>query len=90
MSASTVKHRNDTCLYNRYAGHSETGLRGLTAIPATSGKGEVLLAAVEGSAARIVRVDPRDGGEITEIDLPGFLRQHWGCRPATSSPPITT
>ena len=39
-------------------GHSETGLRGLTAVPSPSGHGEVLLAAVEGNAARIVRVDP--------------------------------
>jgi poly(A) polymerase len=63
---------------NRYPGHSETGLRGLTAIPAPSGKGEVLLAAIEGSAARIVRVDPHDGSEVTELDLPDFLRRHWG------------
>ena len=63
---------------NAYPGHSETGLRGLTAIPDPSGHGEVLLAAVEGSAARIVRVNPRDGSEAPEIDLPDFLRQHWG------------
>jgi len=63
---------------NAYPGHSETGLRGLTAIPDPSGHGEVLLAAVEGSAARIVRVNPRDGSEATELDLPDFLRQHWG------------
>jgi len=62
---------------NAYPGHSETGLRGLTAIPDPSGHGEVLLAAVEGSLARIVRVDPRDGSEATELDLPAFLRQHW-------------
>ncbi|MBV8133614.1 MAG: hypothetical protein JO282_14055 [Alphaproteobacteria bacterium] len=63
---------------NSYPGHSETGLRGLTTIPDPSGRGEVLLAAVEGSAARIVRVDPRDGGGATELDLPEFLRQRWG------------
>jgi hypothetical protein len=63
---------------NWHPGHSETGLRGLTAIPAPSGRGEVLLAAVEGSAARIVRVDPRDGSEVTEIDLSDFLARHWG------------
>jgi hypothetical protein len=62
---------------NRYPGHSETGLRGLTAVPAATG-GEALLAAVDGSAARIVRVDPRDGSDGTELDLPDFLRQHWG------------
>jgi hypothetical protein len=38
----------------------------------------VLLAAVEGSMARIVRVDPRDGSELTEVDLPDFLRRRWG------------
>jgi hypothetical protein len=37
-----------------------------------------LPAAVEGGAARIVRVNPRDGGEATELDLADFLRQHWG------------
>lgn len=63
---------------NRYPGHSETGLRGLTAISDPSGRGEVLLAAIEGSAARIVRVDPRDGSEATELDLPNFLSRHWG------------
>ncbi len=63
---------------NRYPGHSETGLRGLTVIPDPSGHGEVLLAAVEGSAARIVRVDPRDGREVTEVDLPDLLGRQWG------------
>ncbi len=63
---------------NRYPGHSETGLRGLTAILDPSGHGEVLLTAVEGSAARIVRVDPRDGSEVTEVDLPDFLGRQWG------------
>jgi hypothetical protein len=63
---------------NVYPGHSETGLRGLTAIPDPSGHGEVLLAAVEGSAARIVRVDSRDGSEATELALPDFLRHQWG------------
>lgn len=41
---------------NHYPGHSETGLRGLTAIPNPSGHGEALLAAVEGSSARLVQV----------------------------------
>jgi hypothetical protein len=68
---------------NRYPGHSETGLRGLTAIPDPSGHGEVLLSAVEGNAARIVRVDPRDGSEVTEVDLPDLLQQHWAWRSAT-------
>jgi hypothetical protein len=64
----------------RTPGHSETGLRGLTAVPAPSGSGQVLLAAVEGNAARLIRVDPRDGGEVTEIDLGDFLGQRWGMR----------
>jgi hypothetical protein len=59
-------------------GHSETGLRGLTAVPDPSGRGELLLAAVEGSAARILRVDPRNGSATTEIDLPDFLSRRWG------------
>jgi hypothetical protein len=40
----------------------------------------VLLAAVEGSAARLVRVDPHDGNEVTELDLAGFLANAWGMR----------
>ena len=63
---------------NPSPGHSETGLRGLTAIPAPSGRGEVLLAAVEGDAARILRIDPRDGRAATELDLLDFLRERWG------------
>jgi hypothetical protein len=65
---------------NPHPGHSETGLRGLTAIPGSGG--EVLLAAVEGSAGRIVRVDPRDGSEATELDLTDFLTRTWGMRVA--------
>ena len=65
---------------NPYPGHSETGLRGLTAIASPSGQGQVLLAAVEGSAARLVRVDPHDGNEVTELDLAGFLANAWGMR----------
>ena len=64
---------------NPYPGRiSETGLRGLTAVPAPTGSGEVLLAAVEGTAPRIVRVDPHDGSEATELDVADFLRQGWG------------
>ncbi len=59
-------------------GHSETGLRGLTAIRDPGGNGEVLLAAVEGTTARIVRVDPRNGSATTEIDLRDFLSRRWG------------
>ena len=65
---------------NPRPGHSETGLRGLTAIPTASG--DALLAAVEGNAPRIVRITPRDGGEVTELDLNDFLARAWGMRPA--------
>lgn len=64
---------------NPRPGHSETGLRGLTAVPGADG--EVLLTAVEGNAPRIVRVDPTDGGETTEVNLDDLLGQVWGTRP---------
>ena len=63
---------------NRNPGQSETGLRGLTAVPSPDGHGQVLLAAVEGTAARIVRIDPRDGSETTELDLHDYLSKAWG------------
>jgi hypothetical protein len=59
---------------------SETGLRGLTPVPSPAGSGEVLLAAVEGDAARIIRVDPNDGSEATDLDLETFLSKHWQAR----------
>jgi hypothetical protein len=65
---------------NPRPGHSETGLRGLTAIPTTGG--ESLLAAVEGNAPRLARITPSDGREITELDLDDFLARAWGMRPA--------
>jgi hypothetical protein len=40
----------------------------------------VLLAAIEGDAARIVRVDPKDGSEATELDLGSFLSTAWQIR----------
>ena len=64
---------------NPRPGHSETGLRGLTAIPGGAG-GEALLAAVEGNEARLVRIDPTTGGEATELDLKDFLGRAWGMR----------
>jgi len=60
---------------NPRPGHSETGLRGLTAI-----EGGALLAAVEGNAARVVRIDPRTGSDTTELDLAPFLARKWGMR----------
>lgn len=65
---------------NPHPGRSETGLRGLTAIPNPSGSGEVLLAAVEGDAARIVRVDPKDGSEAADLDLVACLSNAWQTR----------
>jgi hypothetical protein len=64
---------------NPLPGHSETGLRGLTAVPVGSGN-DMLLAAVEGDAARLVRIDPRTGTEATELELPQFLTRAWGMR----------
>jgi hypothetical protein len=65
---------------NPRPGRSETGLRGLTAAPDLAGDGQVLIAAVEGSEARIVRVDPHGGSEATDLDLKDFLRKAWGMR----------
>jgi len=65
---------------NPRPGHSETGLRGLTAVR-TAGGTEALLAAVEGNAPRVVRVDPSDGSETTELDFDDFLARAWGMRP---------
>jgi len=39
----------------------------------------LLLATVEGSAARLVLVDPRDGSEVTELDLADFLGHGGRC-----------
>jgi hypothetical protein len=60
--------------------YSQTGLRGLTAVPGPSGRDQTLLVAVEGNAPRVVRVDPRDGKEVTEVDLKEFLGRAWGMR----------
>jgi hypothetical protein len=65
---------------NSHPRRSETGLRALTAIPSLSGSGEVLLAAVEGEAARIIRVDPNDGSEDTDLELETFISSHWQTR----------
>ena len=62
--------------------HSETGLRGLTAVATATGT-EALLAAVEGSVPRILRIDPNTGAEATELDLKEFLERAWGMRVTT-------
>lgn len=59
-----------------------SGLRGLTTIDHPSGRGQALLAALEGRPARIVRIDPADGfKETVELDVIEFLSQAWGRRP---------
>jgi hypothetical protein len=65
---------------NPKPGYSETGLRGLTAVANPSGRGQVLLVAVEGQAARIVRIDPSTGEETTELDIQAFLSNAWATR----------
>jgi hypothetical protein len=62
---------------NPHPHHSETGPRGLTAVPSPSGNEEVLLAAVEGDAATVIRVDPKDGSEAIDLDLETFLSNRW-------------
>jgi len=64
---------------NPHPFHSETGLRGLTALAKPDG-GQILLAAIEGANSRIVRIDPRDGSETTDLDLGGFLSNAWRTR----------
>jgi hypothetical protein len=65
---------------NPRPGYSETGLRGLTAVANPVGSGQVLLAAVEGSAPRIVRIDPANGQEATELDIAAFLNNAWATK----------
>lgn len=65
---------------NPHPRRSETGLRGLTAVPSPSGSREVLLTAVEGNAATVIRVDPEDGSEAIDLDLETFLSDHWQTR----------
>ena len=64
---------------NSSPGRSQSGLRGLTAVPSPDdGHGQVLLAGVEGTEPRIVRIDPRNGSETTDLDLHDFLDKAWG------------
>jgi poly(A) polymerase len=65
---------------NPRPGHSETGLRGLTAIVNPAGPGQALLVAVEGDAARIIRFDPATAAETTELDIRAFLDGRWTTR----------
>ncbi len=64
---------------NDKPGYSQSGLRGLTAVRSAPGAREQLLAAVEGTAARIVRIDPTAGYRgVTELNLRLFLGASWG------------
>jgi hypothetical protein len=58
---------------------TETGLRGMTAVANPTGR-EMLLAVAEGYQSRIIRIDPADGSETTELDLDAFLNHAWGTR----------
>ena len=49
----------------------------MTAIPDPSGYDGVFARCRRGQRGA-VRVNPRDGSEATELDLPDILRQHWG------------
>lgn len=60
---------------NSMPGHSETGLRGLTTVSFAGTS--MLLAAVEGTAARIVRINPETGQDFPELDLRAFLSRSW-------------
>ena len=56
-------------------------LRGLTAVPAPDGKGEVLICAWDAQDAAIERIDPRNGFKVTaELNVRDFLTKQWGRR----------
>ena len=76
-SGSTVRHHIGGSSIRIFTPAIQNGTARADGDPNPSGQGKVLLAAVEGSAARIVRVDPRDGGEVTKLDLPDFVGGRW-------------
>jgi hypothetical protein len=54
-------------------------LRGMTAVPAPDGKGEVLLVAWDTRDATIERIDPRDGFKATvELNVRDYLANQFG------------
>ncbi len=56
-------------------------LRGMTAVPAPDGKGEVLLYAWDSRDAVIERIDPRANFKMTtELDVRDFFQKAWGRR----------
>ena len=68
--------------YPAPANDSSSGWRGLTAVPHPSGKGESLLAAMEGGPSQIVRIDPGEPYRVTvELDVRDFVNRAWGAAP---------
>lgn len=69
---------------------TSVGLRGLTTIRdprEPEGRGEVLLAALDGFPARILRFDPAQPGKPeVELDVLDFLGRQWGRRPSFAIP----
>jgi hypothetical protein len=63
---------------NPQPGYSESGLRGLTCVENPSDSRHVLLAAVEGTRGRIVRIDPQSGTEQAELNVNSLLGKAWG------------
>ncbi len=57
---------------------SQSGLRGLTAIPNPSGPGQVLLVTVEGTSPRVIRFDPNTNIGVTDLNLSTFVGAAWG------------
>jgi Ca2+-binding EF-hand superfamily protein/catechol 2,3-dioxygenase-like lactoylglutathione lyase family enzyme len=61
-------------------------LRGMTAVPAPDGKGEVLLVAWDTRDAVIERIDPRNNFKTTvELDVRDFFQKAWGRRVGIST-----
>jgi predicted extracellular nuclease len=63
------------------------GMRGLAAIPNPQGPGEILLIALDGNPAKILRIDPALGHKATEeLDVLELLTRQWGRRPSAAVP----
>jgi hypothetical protein len=61
-------------------------LRGMTAVPAPDGKGEVLLYAWDSRDAVIERIDPRNNFKMTvELDVRDYFAKQWGRRVGIST-----
>jgi hypothetical protein len=57
---------------------SQSGLRGLTAIPNPAGAGQVMLVTVEGTSPRVIRFDPNTNTGVTDLNLSSFVGAAWG------------